>query len=143
MKLAVKQWYAQSGQADWRRMQILEFIDKHTLRYMDCYANGTFEQRITNSIQWAGDPKNLTVYSAYASLTDTDKAVNFNNGSQFVGSVVAPDGLVYLDNTSQVRGAAAGKWIRMDNNSRIRYPQCWENGANLKEFERLSWNQLR
>lgn len=55
MKLAVKQWYAQSGQADWRRMQILEFIDKHTLRYMDCYANGTFEQRITNSIQWAWD----------------------------------------------------------------------------------------
>lgn len=107
------------------------------------YVLGLFDMDSNARANWAGDPKNLTVYSAYASLTDTDKAVNFNNGSQFVGSVVAPDGLVYLDNTSQVRGAAAGKWIRMDNNSRIRYPQCWENGANLKEFERLSWNQLR
>lgn len=54
-KLEVGQWYATPGQADWRRCQILEFVDYYSLRYLDCYADGTFEKRLTSSHQWAFD----------------------------------------------------------------------------------------
>lgn len=54
-KLEVGQWYAAPGQADWRRCQILEFVDMYSLRYLDCYADGTIEKRLTSSHQWAFD----------------------------------------------------------------------------------------
>lgn len=54
-KLEVGQWYSYQGQADWRRMKILEFTDKDTILYLDCYAEGTIEKRFCNSLQWAFD----------------------------------------------------------------------------------------